>query len=171
MPNTFYTIDDLHYNSKRIIQVSKTPEFKDLKKTLKDIKDEIGDGLERNMFAFFCQEVDPVLAYLDNDANQGKDGPRRLFAVGRLKKMKDSSLFVRLGVSAPNENPLIPSLQALYLKNKEDRWAYEFTERYQGMVEGAKVGTREGINSLVIIPMINEAILNNASLKTKELKE
>ncbi len=166
MSNIFYTIDDLHYNSKRIIQVSKTPEFKDLNKTLKDIKAwSKGTGLENSMFQFFYNEVEPILAYLDNDVNQGKDGPRRLFAVGRLKKMEDASLFVRLGVSAPNENPLIPALQALYLKNKEDRWAYEFTERYQGMVEGAKVRTKEGINSLIVIPMINEAILNNVSMK------
>ena len=100
-----------------------------------------------------------------------------MWIVGKLRRINgDNGLFVRLGISAPGENPLIPALQALYLldgkhtkymtgapagfESDPDRWAFEFTDRYQGMVEGVKVRTRLGIRSLSVIPGINEAILS-----------
>lgn len=174
-----YTIDDLHYNKKRIIQVSSKACFEGLAATLRALESELKTGsvLERNMFSFFQEEVEPLVAYRDNDVNQGKGGPRRIYVVGKLKKVDGAhGLFVRLGISTPGENPLIPSLQALYLvdgkhakylegaplgfERDPDRWAYDFTGRYQGMVEGVKVRTRLGIKSLAVIPAINEAILN-----------
>jgi len=184
-----YTIDDLHYNSKGVVQVSSEECFEDLAKTLKDLEFALktGSDLEQNMFSFFQEEVEPQAAYRDNDVNQGQGGPRRLHAVGKLRIINgDNGLFVRLGISAPGEHPLIPALQALYLldgkhvkylegaptgvEDDPDRWAYEFTDRYQGMVEGVKVRTGLGIRSLSVIPAINEAILNDGIKKLEAPK-
>jgi len=178
-----YTIDDLHYNSKGVIQVSSEECFEDLATTLKALESELktGSKLEQNMFLFFQEEVEPQVAYRDNDFKQGQGGPRRLHVVGKLKRVNgENGLFVRLGISAPGENPLIPALQALYLlygehtkymegvpigfESDPDKWAYDFTDRYQGMVE-VNVRTRLGIRSLSIIPLINEAILNRETKK------
>ncbi len=175
-----YTLDDLHYNRKRVIQVSAGESFEDLAKTLKALESRLkaGSKLEQKMLSFFQEEVEPKVAYKDNDVNQGKGGPRRLQVIGKLKRISgDNGLFVRLGISAPRENPLIPVLQALYLTNEKqvkyiegapaglernlDSWFYDFTDRYQGMVRGVDVRTRLGIKSLSVIPAINEAILND----------
>ncbi len=174
-----YSIFDIHYNSKGVVQVSPEECFEDLAATLKSIESELktGSELEQNMLSFFQKEVEPMIAYRDNNVNQGKSGPRTLFSAGYLKKIpREIGLLVRLGISAPGENPLIPSLQALYLmtgkhrryfegvpigsERDPDKWAYEFTDRYQGMIKGVHVRTRLGINSIQIISAINEAILN-----------
>lgn len=183
-----YTIDDLHYNSKGVIQVSSEECFEDLAATLAALESELKNGskLEQNMFSFFQEEVQHQVAYRDNDVDQGERGPRRLHVIGNLKRIEgDNGLFVRLGISAPGENPLLPALQALYLLDGEhityirgapigvesdpDRWVYDFTSRYEGMFQG-KVRTRLGIRSLSIIPAINEAILSgrNKKLETPE---
>ncbi len=124
------------------------------------------------MLSFFQDEVEHIVAYRDNDINQGRAGPRRIHVIGKLKKIgEENGLFIRLGTSAPGENPLIPTLQALYLldnahtkymtgipvglERDPDRWSYDFTDRYQGMVKGVNVRTRSGIKSLAAIPLIN----------------
>ena len=187
--NIMYTIDDLHYNSKGVIQVSSKEHLEDLAATLTALESDLkkGSKLEQNMFSFFQEEVEPQVAYRDNDVDQEQWGPRRLHVVGKLKRINaDNSLFVRLGISAPGENPLIPALQALYLLDDRhtrymrgvplgfeidpDRWAYDFTDRYQGMVKGVHVRTRLGIRSLSIIPAINEAILNEGNKKLETPK-
>lgn len=174
-----YTIDDLHYNSRGVVQVSSEEYFEDLAATLAALEAEFKSGsqLEQNMFSFFQEEVEPKAAYRDNDVNQRLGGPRGLNVVGKLKKVNgDNGLFVRLGIRAPGEKPLIPALQALYLvdghhvKYREsapvgferdpDRWAYKFTNRYQGTVEGVRVTTPLGIQSLGVILAINDALLN-----------
>lgn len=176
-----YTIDDLHYNSRNVIQISPNEDFEDLASTLNALDEELRNGsrLEQNMLSFFHREVEPLVAYKDNDVSQGAKGPRRLFVVGKLKKINDDiGLFVRLGIRSLGENPLIPALQALYLQPslhtkylegkpvgldpEPDRWVYDFTDRYQGMVEGVRVRSRLGIRSLSVIPAINEAILTGA---------
>lgn len=179
-----YTLDDLYYNSRGLLQVSPTEAFEDIEKTLAALGNELrtSSQLEKSMLAFFLREVEPSGAYRDNDVGQGEGGPRRLFAVGRLKRVNDKGLFVRLGIRALGENPLIPALQALYLQAEEqihpqyfkgqmigqvhhpDCWVYDFTDRYQGMVKEVNLRTRKGITSLVVIAAINEAILNGACL-------
>ncbi len=184
----FYTIDDLHYNSRKIAQVSETEDFIGLESTLKAVKDELKNSsfLEKNMLSFFKNEVLPLAAYKDNDVNQGKVGPRRLHVVGKLNALdKKIGLFVRLGILAPDENPLIPTLDLLYLQENKhpkyirgehigiekdpDKWFYSFTDRYQGIVEGVKVRTEMGIKSLFIIPIINEILLGNKPQQLKEI--
>lgn len=175
-----YTLEDLHYNRKRVIQVSAGASFEDLAKTLKALESELkaGSKLEQKMLSFFQEEVEPKVAYRDNDVDQSEGGPRRLQVIGKLKRISgDNGLFVRLGISAPGENPLIPALQALYLTNEKhvryiegapvglerdpDSWFYDFTDRYQGTVRGVNVRTRSGIKSLSVIPAIDKAILND----------
>jgi len=184
-----YSIDDLHYNNKKVIQFSPKEEFANLASTLKSIEKELKEGseLEKNMLSFFKRNVNPKVAYKDNDAGQGKGGPRRLHVIGKLIKENGyDGFFVRLGISAPKENPLIPALQVLYLKdnkhekyfhgqkvgseNDADRWTFDFSDRYQGQVEGVKVRTRKGISSLAAIPLINEAIISNNLLIEKYKK-
>jgi hypothetical protein len=173
-----YSIDDLHYNSKDVVQVSPEEFLEDMASAMSALEIELkkGSSMEQRMLSFFQKKVRPEIAYRDNDVDQGKGGPRRLFVVGKWKAMCDDGLFVRLGISAPDENPLIPALQMLYLSAGEhmrfieghpvgieknpDRWAYDFTERYQGMTKGVNVRTRTGIRSLGYIPAINEALLN-----------
>ena len=182
-----YTIHDLHYNRKGVIQVSPEECIEDLAETLAALESELKDGseLEQNMLSFFQEEVEPRVAYRDNDVDQGKRGPRRIHVIGKLKRINDDNgLFVRLGISAPGEKLLIPALQALYLgehlkpirgvsmglESDPDKWAYDFTDIYQGMAKNVYVRTRLGIRSLSIIPAINEAILSgrNKKLETPE---
>ncbi len=181
-----YTIDNLRYNGKEVVQVSSEECFEDLAATLEALEAEFRSGsrLEQNMFSLFQEEVEPQAAYRDNDVNQREGGSQRLHVVGKLKRMKgNNGLFVRLGIRAPGEKPLVPALQALYLvddphlkcregvlvgyERDPDRWAYEFTDRYHGMVEGARVTTPLGIQSLGVIIAINEALLNGQ--KDREL--
>ena len=180
-----YSLDDLHLNSRKMVQVSSKEIFLPLPESLKEVCSELESGstLEKNMASFFQAEVSPKLAYLDNDVYQGKSGPRRLYAVGTFKKVKEGTgLFVRLGISAPDENPLIPELQVIYLQSElqkkfihgaeiglemtADAWVYQFSDRYQGMVKGVHIRTRLGVQSLSVIPVVNEAILNGKTLET-----
>lgn len=186
-----FTIDNLHRNTTGVIQVSPLEQFEDLGATIAAMEAQLKSGsrVEQNMLSYFQREVVPEVAYRDNDVNQGESGPRRLFVIGNLLRTHDDNLFVRLGILTPDENPLIPTLQVLYLsadgnmnqhlrcisdvpvhvryllhaptglKRDPDRWAYDFTERYSGMVTGVHVRTRAGIKSLALIPKINEAIL------------
>jgi hypothetical protein len=173
-----YTIDDMHYNESGVPQVASIVDIELLQQTLQELEQTLKQGstMDENMLHFFMNEVAHITAYLDNDVNQAEGGPRHLFAVGVLKSgLSQNSLFIRLGISAPDENPLIPSLQALYLKNNAhphyiagepvsvnddpDRWFYDFTERYGGMLKGAYVRTPEGIDSLGILPRMNKALL------------
>lgn len=177
-----YTIDDLHYNGGGVIQVSASNEPLDLQPALDGLESRLASGskLEQAMLSFFLNEVEPQMAYLDNDVNQAPDGPRRLCVVGKLKRMHEGpGLFVRIGIEAPWLRPLIPTVQALYLVegvhgryaqgavvgsvSVADRWVYEFTERYGGMVEGMQLLTREGLRSIAVIPAINEAILSEGA--------
>lgn len=179
MGDSFYSLEDIHYNSRGVIQVAQEENFESMQEALEIVDQEIkrGSNLERGMLSFFRLMVDPVVAYRDNDLNQLPSGPRRMHVVGKLKDFKEEGPYLRIGVNAPGENSLIPTLQAFYLKEKvrdaymagqvagqvteTDRWAYNFTERYGGMVE-AKVSTRKGVSSLVLISMINEGILDGS---------
>ena len=179
IPAGALTIDDLHYNSRHVVQVAEKECFEDLDATYKSIRSTLqaGSDLERSMLTFFEKEINPILAYRDNDVNQLPEGPRRLHVVGKFKRItSDNGLFVRLGIMAPGENPLIASFQALYLQvetlekylagvligteQDADRWSYEFSDRYQGMVRGAALRTTKGIKSLLVIPFINESLLS-----------
>jgi hypothetical protein len=121
--------------------------------------------------------------------NQGNGGPRRLHVVGTLKNLKeDVGLFVRIGIRAPDEYSLIPSVQVLYhcsealhiayregepigIDQDADRWAYDFTERYNGIVKGVKVRTQKGIQSLCAIPAINEVLLGTNGFSITALSQ
>jgi hypothetical protein len=164
----WYDLNSLHYNKKGVPQVAPEKKLENLvsawNKVNKFLKD--GEPLERNMLFFFDKHVNQILAYRDNDVQQGSDGPQRLFVVGRMKSESANipGLFIRIGVTE-----LIPALQALYLQKKPngsagsdfdpDAWVYEFTDRYQGRIEGMGVKTNEGIKSLGIIPVIHESLM------------
>jgi len=172
-----HTIEDIHPNSKAALQVSDNECFEDLESTLEAIEQRISrEGpAEKAMLDFFKNEVIPVMAYRDNDINQGSEGPRRLHIVGKLKILsQEVPLYVRLGIAAPDEHPLITSFQILYSNNSErddymegrrigrtseqDAWSFDFTDRYKGRIEGAKLNTKEGIRSLLVAPAVNEAL-------------
>ena len=171
------TLNNIHYNGKGVPQVSPAEELIDLEPIMAAIDSRLRNGseCEQKILSFFQREVEPSVAYKDNDVDQGIDEPKALYAVGKLKRIKDyTGLFIRIGISSPDESPLIPRLQALYLQegnhtkhNKErpDRWFYSFTETSEGMIKGVKAGTELGINSISIIPAINEAILSDKKLK------
>ena len=185
MHNAFYTMDmytlnDLHLNSRGIVQVSPSEEFLDTESTLRMIEQHFTKctTLEQRMLSFFKKQVEPELAYKDNDINQGKTGPRRLHVVGRLRRLDhEIGIFARLGISSPGENPLIPVLQVMYLQDRlhtkyftghrvgtehdPDRWFYNFTERYNGMIKGMGIRTRVGMATLPLITSINEALLRS----------
>jgi len=167
-----YTINDLHYNKKRVIQISPKLKLETLALTWKMITEELKNSspLERNMLYFFETNVNPVLAYRDNDVNQGKTGPRRRHVIGKLKSPANiDGLFIRLGIWAPGENALIPALQVLYLQKRlaempkdnfvPESWIYDFTDRYQSRIEEINVHSVEGIKSLGIIPAINKSLM------------
>ncbi len=172
-----YKIEDIHPNSKAVLQVSERECFEDLESTLSAIEQRISrEGpVEKAILEFFKNEVTPILAYRDNDVNQGSQGPRRLHAVGKLKiLLPDTPLIVRLGIAAPNEHPLITVLQVLYSNfserddyleghnvgsiDEQDAWSFDFSDRYKGRIEGAKLNTMQGIRSIMVGPAINEAL-------------
>jgi hypothetical protein len=175
-----FTLEDIHYNSKGVLQVSAIERFEDMAKTLKSIEQEFTSGtkLEQNMFLFFHNLIEPIMAYKDNEVNQGEYGPRRLCIVGKFEEPNNSEgLFIRLGISAPGESLLMPCLQALYLdpkiqpNSKEkpisefDSWFYGFTDVYNGRLEGAHLVSRKGIDSLLPIYLINESILEGKPVR------
>ncbi len=173
-----YTLRDLHYED-GVLKVAPGDSFENLEATIKEFNRYFSNNSK--IHNFFKMEVEPIAAYKDNDLNQGVGGPRRIHIIGKLKNIKKfDGLFARLGIGAPDENPLIPALQFLYKQDnghvkyikgqpigmevESDMWAYDFTERYGGMVEGIKIRTKEGIDSLILIPAINEALLSNEKL-------
>lgn len=172
----FFTIQDLHYNSKGVIQFSEEENFEDLKKALQVLISEFDGGdyyskLEQYMLNFFLEKVEPKVAYIDNDINQVVENSRKIYVAGKLKEFTDEKgLFVRLGVSIPGEKGQFPSLQALYLAKNQleiaispkeylDRWFYQFTNG-KGYIDGAITKTKQGIESLSIISKINDEILS-----------
>ena len=52
------------------------------------------------------------------------------------------------------------------LEMNQDKWVYQFSDRYQGMVKGVYIRTRLGVQSLSVIPVVNEAILSGKTLET-----
>lgn len=173
------TIDDLHYNSRGVPQVAVEEQFESLRKAMSAIREKLSKGtkLEQSMLAFFEENARAVLAYRDNDVNQGSDGPKRTYVVGRPNgELAERGLFFRLGFSPE----LIPGLEATYLTERtcqmpvgggktermpvdSDKWVYKFTDRYQGKVEGMVVTTEKGINSVGLIPIINRMILDRGT--------
>ena len=182
--DTKYRLEDLHYNTQNVPQFNPKEAFEDLEATLKAVEETLmrespHGGLAMRMLSFFQREVAPLIAYRDNDLDQGTWGPRHRFVAGTLKNnFEVDGLFARIGIFAPGENPLIPCFQLLYLqghdhvhylegeavgmKKEADSWVYDFTVRYGGMVKGVNVRTKEGINTLPLITLINSGLLNES---------
>lgn len=177
-----HRVEEIHPNSKGVLQVHREEHFEDLAETMVAVDQALRNGspYEQTMFAFFEREVEAGLAYRDTSINQGCEGPKKLHVAGKLSKMfptesDPANLCVRLGIAAPDEHPLIPSLQVLYSRGSTqvryikgepvgmedcvDRWAYEFTERYHGMIDGvSQTRTPEGLKSLGWLLAIDKAL-------------
>ncbi|GEM_PF-5356355 len=162
--------DNLHYNSRNVPQVAEQEQFEDLASTLAAIETELTKGtlLDRNMYRFFQQSFRPHIpdsriAYRDHDVNQVHGGPQRRYVIEAFSDIPH--LYMRLGISAPESTPLIPALQLLYLDRRSqydfDAFAFDFTHRHHGRVEGAHVSSREAVRALGLIPIVNETILSD----------
>ena len=163
-----FTIKDLHYNSRNLLQVNPKENYDHLSLALDTIQKALcsGSPIEQKMWSFFEREIEPKEAYHDHELNQGPRSQQRLYVVGFPHNSPfEHDLQVRIGVDPQDD--VCSAVQFMYLQPPSEgasskltpRFFNDFNPEYSGMVDGYILGNEHFFRAWQMIPQFQQAIL------------